>query len=67
MVNSIGPGQTSDVGRWTEAKSGEVEGGERRADTGRTTKGNGGRRTEISFYFVLVIPPFCSTSETKNL
>ena len=32
--------------------SGEVEGG------GRTTKGNSGRRTEISFYSFLVIPFF---------
>ena len=40
----------------TRAKSGEVEGGEWRADTGRTTKGYGGGRTKRSFYFALVPP-----------
>ena len=44
--------------------SGEVEGGERRAegghwedDEGQWRMADGGQRTEISFYFVLVIPP----------
>ena len=38
--------------------------GGRRADTGRTTKGYGGRGTERSFYFVLV-PPFIHPKQNE--
>ena len=55
---TVGQGQSKE--KWM----GESRG--RRADTGRTMKGNGGRRTERSFYFVLVPPANTVDPETTG-
>ena len=56
----MAPGRRADRGNVTRSGGRRAEGrGLRpRADTGQTTKGYGGLRMEISFYFVLVPPYF---------
>ena len=59
MYEGLAPGRRADRGNVRRSIG-------RRADGGRrTTKGNGGGRTERSFYFVLVIPKNRLTETSK--